>query len=167
MRPDAAVVGQIDLRDVAGDHHLGVEAEPREEHLHLLGGRVLRLIEDDEGIVQRAAAHVGEGSNLDGALLGQRRDLLGLEHVVEGIVQRPQIRMHLLDEIAREEAKTLTCLHGGTRQDDARDLALDESGHGHRHGEVGFARCPRGRWRSPGRGRGRRRDIASDSVSWA
>ena len=105
--------------------------------------RVLRLIEDDEGIVQRAAAHVGERSDLDGAFLGQRRDLLRLQHVVEGIVQRPQIGMHLLDEIAREEAETLTRLDGRTRQDDARNLALDEGRHGHRHGEIGLAR-PRG-----------------------
>ena len=27
---------QVDLRDVAGDHRLGVEAEAGEEHLHLL-----------------------------------------------------------------------------------------------------------------------------------
>ena len=32
----AAGVWQIDLRDVSGDHCLGVEAETRHEHLHLL-----------------------------------------------------------------------------------------------------------------------------------
>src|SRR5262249_49812338 len=37
---------QIDLRDVAGDDRLRAEPEPREEHLHLLGRRVLRLVED-------------------------------------------------------------------------------------------------------------------------
>ena len=31
------VARQVDLRHVAGDHHLRPEAEPREEHLHLLG----------------------------------------------------------------------------------------------------------------------------------
>src|SRR5262245_35119692 len=45
--------GQVDLRDVAGDHRLGTVAEPGEEHLHLLGCGVLRLVEDHEGIVQR------------------------------------------------------------------------------------------------------------------
>ena len=39
---------QVDLRDVAGDDDLRAEAEPRQEHLHLLGARVLRLVEDDE-----------------------------------------------------------------------------------------------------------------------
>ena len=40
--------GQVDLGDVAGYHSLGVESKPCEEHLHLLHGGVLRLIEDDE-----------------------------------------------------------------------------------------------------------------------
>src|SRR5688500_3735847 len=38
---------QVHLGDVAGDDHLRVEAEPGEEHLHLLGRRVLRLVEDN------------------------------------------------------------------------------------------------------------------------
>src|SRR3954452_9963856 len=33
---------QVDLGDVARDDHLRVEAQAREEHLHLLGRRVLR-----------------------------------------------------------------------------------------------------------------------------
>src|SRR5207244_12113660 len=40
---------EIDLRDVAVDHRLGAEADARQEHLHLLGRRVLRLVQDDEG----------------------------------------------------------------------------------------------------------------------
>src|SRR3954451_13661648 len=44
---------EVDLRDVAGDDHLGAEAEPGEEHLHLLGRGVLRLVEHDESIVKR------------------------------------------------------------------------------------------------------------------
>src|SRR5262245_30891008 len=43
---------QVDLRDVAGDHRLRAVTEARQEHLHLLAGGVLRLVEDDEGIVQ-------------------------------------------------------------------------------------------------------------------
>src|SRR2546430_4234230 len=37
----APVAGKIDLRDVPGDDRLRTEAEPRKEHLHLLGRRVL------------------------------------------------------------------------------------------------------------------------------
>src|SRR5258708_5460970 len=39
---------QIDLRDIAGDHDPRAEAEPGEEHFHLLRRGVLCLIEDDK-----------------------------------------------------------------------------------------------------------------------
>ena len=52
-RPDLRAAGQVDLGDVAGDHDLGAEAEPGQEHLHLLGRGVLRLVEDDERVVER------------------------------------------------------------------------------------------------------------------
>src|SRR4051794_40760888 len=48
---------QVDLRHVARDDDLGAEAEPRQEHLHLLRARVLRLVEDDEGVVKRSSPH--------------------------------------------------------------------------------------------------------------
>src|SRR5262249_2262922 len=35
-QPGRLVARQVDLRDVAGDDHLGAETEAREEHLHLL-----------------------------------------------------------------------------------------------------------------------------------
>src|SRR5258708_25239817 len=38
---------QIDLGYVSRDDGFGEEPDPSEEHLHLLGRRVLRLIEDD------------------------------------------------------------------------------------------------------------------------
>src|SRR5664280_477247 len=60
---------QIDLARVAGDDGLRAEADPRQEHLHLLGRRVLRLVEDDEGVVERAAAHEGERCDLERRLL--------------------------------------------------------------------------------------------------
>ena len=52
-----------------------LESKPEagEEHLHLLAGGVLRLVEDDEGVVQRAAAHEGERRDLDRAPLDQLR----------------------------------------------------------------------------------------------
>src|SRR5436305_7397753 len=50
---------EVDLGHVAGDHDLRAETEPSQEHLHLLRARVLSLVEDDEGVVQGAAAHEG------------------------------------------------------------------------------------------------------------
>ncbi len=80
--------GQVDLRHVAGDDHLRVEAQTREKHLHLLGRAVLRLVENDERVVERPPAHVRERRDLDGALLHEAPHLLAFEHVVERIVER-------------------------------------------------------------------------------
>ena len=63
------VARQVDLRDVAGDDNLRAEAEPRQEHLHLLGRGVLRLVENDERVVEGAAAHERERRDLDRAAL--------------------------------------------------------------------------------------------------
>ena len=85
--PQAAtcVAGQVDLGDVAGDHDLRAEAEPGQEHLHLLGRGVLRLVQDDERVVEGATAHVGQRRDLDGPGLHQPRDRLRIEHVVQRV----------------------------------------------------------------------------------
>src|SRR5687767_2334958 len=46
----ALALREIDLRHVARDDGLRAEADARQKHLHLLARRVLRLVEDDEGI---------------------------------------------------------------------------------------------------------------------
>ena len=65
------VARQIDLGDVAGDHRRGAEADPGQEHLHLFHGGVLRLVEDDEGVIQRPAAHECQRRDFDDAALDQ------------------------------------------------------------------------------------------------
>ena len=106
--PQAAGAGrQVDLGDVAGDDHARAEAEPGEEHLHLLGRRVLRLVEHDERVVERAAAHVGERGDLDRAGRQQLGHELGIHHLVERVVQRAQVRVDLVGQRAGQEAEPL------------------------------------------------------------
>ena len=62
---------------------LRAEPEPGEEHLHLLGGGVLGLVEDDERVVEGPATHVRQGGDLDRAGGHQPRDRVGVEHVVQ------------------------------------------------------------------------------------
>src|SRR5262245_61694470 len=45
--------GQIHLCDIARHNDFGVEPQPSQEHLHLLAGGVLRLVENDERIRKR------------------------------------------------------------------------------------------------------------------
>ena len=130
---------QVDLRDVAGDDDLRAEAEARQEHLHLLGARVLRLVEDDEGVVDRAATHVGQRRDLDRALLHVGGQPVGVEHVVERVVQRAQVRVDLREQVAGQEAEPLAGLDRGAREDDAADLALGQRRDGERHRQVGLA----------------------------
>src|SRR5262247_783313 len=62
---------QVDLRHVAGDHGLRPEADARQKHLHLLGGRVLRLVENDKRVPQRTASHKRQRRDFDYALFNE------------------------------------------------------------------------------------------------
>ena len=114
-------------------------AEPGQEHLHLLGGGVLGLVEDDEGVVQRAAAHEGQRGHLDRAALDEGGGLLVVDHVEERVVERAQVRVHLLGDVAGQEAEPLARLHRRAGEHDALHSPLHEVGHRHGHGQVGLA----------------------------
>src|SRR5579863_4147016 len=47
----------IDLGDIAQAHQLAARSGARYQRLHLLRGQILRLVEDDETIQERTAAH--------------------------------------------------------------------------------------------------------------
>ena len=132
-QPAQFAARQIDLADVAGDHAFAAEADARQEHLHLLGRRVLRLVEDHEGIVQRAPAHEGQRRNLDQALLEGPRHLVETHQVVQRVVERAQIRVDLLRQIAGQEAEPLAGLDRRPGEDDALHRAalerIDRTGH--------------------------------------
>src|SRR3954466_2062596 len=137
--PGALPAVEVDLRDVAGHDHLRVEAEPREEHLHLLLARVLRLVEDDEAVVEGAAAHEREWRHLDRAALEVLVHTVGLEHVVERVEERSQIWVDLRHQVAGQEAEPLARLDGRAGEHDAVDLAPLERRHRAGDGEERLA----------------------------
>ena len=109
------------------------EADAGEEHLHLLGRGVLGLVEDDEAGVERAPPHEGERRHLHRLALEQLLRALGLDHVVQRVVQRPQVRVDLGHEVAGQEAEPLTGLDRRAGEDDALHLlGLQRL---HRHGD--------------------------------
>ncbi len=131
--------GQVDLRGVARDDDLGAKTQAGEEHLHLADRRVLGLVQDDEGVVEGASAHVGQGRDFDragGHELGQG---LGVEHVPQGVVEGTQVGVDLVGEGAGQEAEVLPRLDGRAGQDDAADFAGQEAAHGLGHRQVGLA----------------------------
>ena len=138
-RPDLMWRGQVDLRHVAGDDRDRAEADAREEHLHLLDRRVLRFVENHERIVQRAPAHVGERRDLDHVALDQPRDLLDAEHFVQRVVQRAQVRIDLLRQIARQEAELLAGLDRRAHQDQPLHAVVVQRIDRHRDREIGLA----------------------------
>ena len=117
---------QVDLGRVAVDDHARAFAEARQEHLHLHRGGVLRLVEQHDGVGERATAHEGQRRHLDHAGLEAALDVPRLHEVVKGVVDRPQVRIDLLAHVARQKAEPLAGLHGRPRQDQAFDLPLLE-----------------------------------------
>ena len=122
-RPGMLPAGQVDLGDVAGDDHLGPEAQAGEEHLHLLGRGVLGLVQDDERVVEGPAPHVGEGSHLDGAPLQVVGQPFAVHHVVEGIEQGAQVGIDLLHQSPGQKAQLLARLHRRPGENDAGHVA--------------------------------------------
>src|SRR5207248_8941778 len=105
----------------------------------LLGGRVLRLVEDDEGMVERAPAHVGERRELDRAALEELAGLVEAHEVEERVVERPQVRIDFLREVARQETEPLTRFDRWTGEDNALHLVALERVDRTGHREVGLA----------------------------
>src|SRR5580704_7469530 len=131
--------GQVDLREIAGNNHLGIETLPREHHLHLLRRTVLGFVQNDETVVQSAAAHERNGCYFNDGTLEQLFHLLRLQHVVEGIVQRAEIGVHFFLQIARQETQAFAGLHRWTGQHDTAYTLVDQCGHRHGYGEIGFS----------------------------
>src|SRR4051812_4460966 len=141
--PGLLVLREVDLRDVTGDDHLRVEPEPGHDHLHLLGRGVLRLVEDDEGVVQSSSTHERQRRDLDLPALQRLGDALGVEHVVQGVEERAQVRIDLRHEVAGQEAQALAGLDGRAGQDDPVDLAAAQRRGGQRDREERLARSRR------------------------
>src|SRR5690606_37404083 len=130
----------IDLLRISADHHPAVLAEPGQEHLHLLACGVLRFVEDDESVAQGAAAHEGDGGDLDLAAGDAAIHLLGRHAVVERIVERPEIGIDLLLHVAGQEAEPFARFDCRAAEDQALHAAGDQLAHRLRDGEIGLAR---------------------------
>lgn len=130
---------QIHLSNVAGDNHLGMETEPSEKHLHLLRRGVLRFVENDERIVQRAAPHKAERRNFDVAPLDCARSPFHIHHVEQRIVQGTEIGIHFGIHIAGQKADLFARLNSRPRENDTAHFFLHKGTDRHRHSQIGLA----------------------------
>src|SRR5215470_3750616 len=130
---------QVDLRHVAGNYGLRPEADARQKHLHLLGGRVLRLVENDKRVPQSTASHERQRRDLDHALFNELGHSLVIDQVEERVVKRAQIRIDFILQVPREEAELFARLDRRARKDDAIDPLRHQILYGHRHREKSFS----------------------------
>ena len=77
-------------------------------------------------MVERAAAHVGERRDFDVALLEQAANLVETHQVVECVVERPQIGIDLLRQIAGQEAEAFAGFDRRPGENDALHLVALE-----------------------------------------
>ena len=91
------------------------------------------------GIVERASAHVGQRRDLDDVLLQQLDHLLHAEHLVQRVVQRAQVGVDLLGQVAGQEAQLLAGLHRRAHQDQALHARFVQRFDRAGHGEEGLA----------------------------
>ena len=113
---------QVHLGHIARHYHFAAHAHAGQEHLHLFGGGVLGFIQDDKGIVQRAAAHIGQRGHLNGLLFYQLLEGFRPQQVKQAVIQRAQIGVHLILQIAGQKAQLLPRFHGGAGQNNAADV---------------------------------------------
>src|SRR5262252_1612452 len=130
---------QVNLRNVSRNDRLAAETDSREEHFHLLRGRVLCLIENDERIVQGSPTHKRDRSNLDHTSLQMPIDTLDIKHVIKRVIQWFQIRIDLLLQSPWKKPKPLAGFNCGAGQNNPADFLLQQALHSHADSQVSFA----------------------------
>ena len=68
-------------------------------------------------------------------------EVLRAQHVVQPVIKRAQIGVHLALQVAGQEAQLFPGFDGGAGQDNAGHPLLAEGGDRRRNGKVGFARA--------------------------
>ena len=135
--------GQIGLGWIARDDHARALAKAGQKHLHLHGGGVLRLIEQDARAGQRAPAHEGQRRHFDHARRHASLHRAAIHEIIERVIDGPQIGVDLLAHVAGQEAEPLARLHRRARQDQTLHHALFEQGDRMAHRQPGLARAGR------------------------
>ena len=138
-QPALTAYRQIDLRHIPSNHGFAAITKPRQKHLHLLAGGVLRLIQNDKRVVERASPHKCQRCNFYLPTIHQQLRALHIQQITQRIVQRPQVRVHLVLHGARQKTQLLTRLDGRTAQHDTLDLLIQQRFDRHRHRQVGLA----------------------------
>ena len=124
-------VGRVDLGDVPEADDLRPRTRAGDEGLHLLGREVLRFVDDDELLEERAPAHEAHRLDADAVADEVHRGLAApvagavrLVEDLEVVFQSPHPRRHLLFFRAGEVPDVFAHAHRGARDDDLREAPL-------------------------------------------
>src|SRR5690606_22066513 len=90
-------------------------------------------------VVQRPPAHIGQRGDLDNLLLDQPGNVLEAEHFVKGVVQRAQVGVDLLCQVAGQEAELLARFDCRAHQQNAADLFTLQCIDGAGDSQIGLA----------------------------
>ena len=130
---------EVALADVAVDDDRAVFADARQKRLDLGRRRVLRFVEQHEGVLPRAAAHDLERYQLDAAVF-ERQRIGGLaDALLDGFGDRHRPGRELVLQRAGEIAERAPARHVGAGEDDLVDLAVAVEVGGVGCREPGFA----------------------------
>ena len=130
---------QIHLARIARNHHAAVTAQPRQHHLHLRHGCVLRFIHDDEGILQRTSTHEGERRNFNLAARHAALHLFLSHQLAQRVPDRQHVGINFFFQRPRQEAELLARLNGRPGHDQALAQARREFCNACRDGEECLA----------------------------
>src|SRR6266436_1173742 len=131
------------LHQVVPHHGLRIESQPRQKHLHLLAGGVLRFIQYHERIIQRPPAHKRQRRHLNNSLLQKPLQFVRVQHVIQRVIQRPHVRINLLLQRPRQKSQSLPRLHRRPRQNNPVHLLGQQRAHRHRHRQISLPRPAR------------------------
>ena len=129
---------QVYLCHVARDNHLRIPSHTCQEHADLGGCGILRLVQNDYGVTQRAPTHKGQRSYLDDVLLHHILQLHLWQHILQSVVERLQIGVYLFLHVARQETELLASLHSRAREDNLLRRLILQCFHGQGYRQVGL-----------------------------
>ena len=132
-------LGEVHLARITRNDSFTVRPHTGKEHLHLCNRGVLRFVQDDEGAFEGAAAHVGEGSDLDRAGLLVTAELLGGQQLGEAVVDRAKVRGNLFLQVTGQESQGFARLDCRAYKANAFGLMALEACDSKRHREEGLA----------------------------
>ena len=103
----------------------------------------MRFVQNHKGIGQGASAHEGQRGNFQGIALKCFLYPLKTHQVVQGVIQRAQIGVDFLAQVAGQKTQFFAGFHRRAGEHNALHGAALQCVDGASHGQIGFARACR------------------------